>query len=247
MLPASPPSFTPRVPALVFDLESLLLDIDSGIRLALQDVAQQCGKPVPAEVRGTGLRTRRLSEVLAQIAGDDDAQRLGQLADQYWRSYEERTRFLAARRAGADSLLMTLRHYPGELHYLSTLGPQPAARFLQVLDLQGHVSSVFSSPQPACPCTRARLLENFLKRARQPAAHFLLLSDSLGELAAAQRLGMPALALAYEPATRQQIDTRLAAPDLARNPGEVMRWLTAAALTRERLQAAAGRASSGST
>lgn len=245
MLPA-PSSFTPRVPALVFDLESLLLDIDSGIRLALEEVAKSCATRLPADIGSSELRTRKLSEVLAQISGERDAQRINALADQYWRAYEERTRFLAARRAGAESLLMTLRHYPGELHYLSTLGPQPAAQLLQVLDLHDHIASVFSSPQPACPCTRARLLETFLKRSQQPAAQFLLLSDNLGELAAAQRLGMPALALAYDAPARQQIETRLAAPDLARNPGEVLRWLTAAALTRERLQSTAGRVSSGS-
>lgn len=236
------PSPSPRGLSLIVDPETLLLDVDCGIRQALERLSRAKGGVLPRALAHSDLRNRPMREVLALLAGSDDAKVVGEFADRYWQIYSKDTRFQAPMRQGSIGLVASLQAQAVDLHYLSTLGPAASARMLQTCGLDAATTSIFTSPEPSCPCARPALLENFICASPRAPQSWLLLSDNPVELQVARRLGVPALALAYDAGARLRFDAGLGMIGIAWSPGDVLNWLDATVQMRSRLQLAADRA-----
>lgn len=233
-----------QAPGIVFDLESLLLDTAVGVRHALLSVAQGCRASPDRVPEGAALRTSKLSELLAVIAGTRDLSLISDLAEHYWRVYEQDSRYRAPLLRDASALLATLGGLGAELHYVSTLGPQASVRLVHQHGLNKAISSIYTPPAAICPGARAKLLENFIQSSSRIPDQHLVLSDGAGELYAAQRLGIPALALGYGATPLAVLESLPGLTGIAPSPSSVGDWLQAGSLARRSLQASARRESS---
>lgn len=244
----SPPDTPPHTPrprcgGLIFDPETLLLDVDNGIRQTLEQPSRRRGRAVPLAIAHGELRSRPMREVLRMLAGSDDPRAVTALAEQYWQLYSDQTRFQApVRRGGAELREVLAVQQSLDLHYLSALGPGASMRMLQACGFTAAEVSIFTSPEPSCPCARPSLLENFICASSRAPQAWLLLSDNPTELKVARRLGVPALALAYDAGMRQHFDASLGMVGVAGSPADVLSWLGAHERMRGGLQLAADRA-----
>lgn len=212
---------------LVFDLETLLIDRAAGVRHALTTVARthRCAWRSPLTV--DDLRSRTLGEVLAEIADCGDHLLINDLVAQYWRVYEHDSRYRAPLLPGAQALIDQIRDAGVELHYLSTWGPQIASRMAHSHGLEPLLTTVYTPQQRVCPCLRARLFACFIASQPHPPDTYLLLSDTVDELACAQRLGVPAIGLGYAQNPSAALEAVDGVIGVAASPAEAAHWIRA--------------------
>ncbi|MDB5988184.1 MAG: putative phosphatase [Nevskia sp.] len=203
---------------LIFDAESLLLDPTQGIQHSLLGALQQLGRRLPDHAfRHWSLRTP-LREALAILMDCRDPQQLDQACDCFFQHYEQSGRFCCSLRPGALALLNTLAGDARfELHYLTHIGAQAAARLLDVYGFGKFVRSIFTSEAPTCPGVRPHLMQQLVASSCQPPSRWVLLSDHPYELMTAQELHLRSIALGYGRAplpTLLQLDPSAIAADL---------------------------------
>jgi len=203
---------------LIFDAESLLLDPTQGIQHSLLAALRQLGQRLTRHAfRHWSLRTP-LRESLAILLNSRDPQQLDQACDLFFQHFEQDGRFRCSLRPGALALLEDLARDPRfELHYLTHIGAQAAARLLDVYGIGQLVRSIFSSEAATCPGVRPQLMQQLVLNSRQPPSRWVLLSDHPYELMAAQELHLRSIALGYGRAplpTLLQLDPDAIAADL---------------------------------
>lgn len=222
-------------PGVIFDLESLLLDPAAGVRHALTCLARACGADPARIPMAKALHGLKLDDVLAKLADTREERVIAQMAEQYWHFYEAESRYLAPLRAGASDLLTTLSDIGAELHYVSTLGPQASVRLVNAHGLNTALKSIYTPPIAICAGARAGLLERFVQNLQCPLADCLVLGDGGTELYAAQRLGIPALAIGYGRTSLALLESLPGLLGIALSPQEVSGWLRAGQLARRSL------------
>ncbi len=184
--------------ALIFDVESLLLDPTQGICESLQCALRDLGGHLPDRAfRHWSLRTP-LREALAILMHGSDSQQLDKATAAFFRHYEQQGRFRSRLRPGALPLLKNLlRSGRFELHYLTHIGAQSAARLLDLHGLGEFVRSVFTAEAPGCPGMRPHLMRHLAACSGRPPSRWVLLSDHPYEIVAAQDLHIRSIALGY--------------------------------------------------
>jgi phosphoglycolate phosphatase-like HAD superfamily hydrolase len=182
----------------VFDAESLLLDPSRGVRHSLRCALHDVGRKLPADAfRHWSLRTP-LREACAILLECRDAELLTQACERYFHHYDETGRYLCTLRPGSLRLLAELAvQRRMELHYLTHIGIEAAARLLDVYGLRHFPRSVVTPEQPLLPGVRLPLLQHLVESSEEPPSSWLLLSDHPCELLAAQRLHLRSIALGY--------------------------------------------------
>lgn len=232
-----------QAPRIIFNLESLLIDTVAGVRHALGMVTGKQHKIGAFPLSQEDLRSRSLSRVISDIAGDADQALIAELATQYWQTYKKESRFRAPLLPGAKELVVKLSDMGAELHYVSTWGPTVATQFVQRHRLEKPITSIFTPSTCTCPCARSSLFENFMQAQQHPAASYLLLSDSHAELLSAQRLGVPAIALAYGQTPGYMLETIIGLLGVAKSVDDVGDWIEAHSTALHCLRATARRRS----
>lgn len=230
-----------RGPSVIFDLESLLLDPYAGMRDALMSVARACHVSAARVPVDEFLGCSRLSDVLAEIAGTDDASLLADLTQHYRRVYEQESRYRAPLLPGARELLSRFAEVDAELHYVSTLGPLASTHLVHLHGLQKSIATVYTPAAAVCPGARGGLLETFVRASGRAAGEYLLLSDGYAELATALRLGVPALALGYGRTPLPLLEALPGLLGIALKPLDVSDWLAAGALAQRSVRCTAVR------
>jgi len=199
-LPVSPADCHARARerSLIFDVESLLLDPTPGICESLQCALQDLGGHLPDHAfRHWSLRTP-LREALAILMHGSDSQQLDKATAAFSRHYEQHGRFRSRLRPGALPLLKNLAlNGRFDLHYLTHIGAQAAARLLDLHGLGEFVRSVFTAEVPACPGMRPHLMQQLVACSGRPPSRWVLLSDHPYEILAAQDLHLRSIALGY--------------------------------------------------
>jgi phosphoglycolate phosphatase-like HAD superfamily hydrolase len=181
----------------VFDAESLLLDPSRGVRHSLRCALYDVGHKLPADAfRHWSLRTP-LREACAILLDSRDPELLALACERYFHHFDETGRYLCLLRPGSLRLLGRLAQQRMELHYLTHIGAEAAARVLDVYGLRHFPRSVVTPEQPLLPGVRLPLLQHLVESSEEPPSSWLLLSDHPCELLAAQRLHLRSIALGY--------------------------------------------------
>lgn len=182
----------------IFDAESLLLDPSRGVRHSLRCALFDVGCKLPADAfRHWSLRTP-LREACAILLGGHDPELLDQACERYFHHFDETGRYLCTLRPGSLRLLSSLAvERRMELHYLTHIGVEAAARVLDVYGLRHFPRSVVTPEAPLPPGVRLPLLQHLVENSEEPPSTWLLLSDHPCELLMAQRLHLRSIALGY--------------------------------------------------
>lgn len=226
---------------LVFDLEAMLIDTVAGVQHALDVVARKQRANWRRLLTIEDLRSTRLETLITDIAGSADPKLIEKLSQDYWKMYEQESRYQAPLREGAMELVQALKEQGSELHYITTLGPEAATRLTRHHALNRMITSIYTSPAPICAYARASVFGHFVSESGHAPESFLLLSDHLPELMTAQRLGVPALGLAYGHAPQVVLETLPGVLGVASSPADVIDWLNARNLANQHVQAVATR------
>lgn len=184
---------------LIFDVESLLLDVTPGVAASLRAAACAAGADPGAERIARLARLRLpMREALTRLPGGQDPLRCAEFGAHYLQHYHESGRYAGLLQPGAVQMLTELAaHARYELHYLTHIGARAAARTLDVYGLQRLPQVVATPEHPCCPAVRAQLLRQLVAASAWPATAWTLLSDLPLELVAAREAGMTTIALAY--------------------------------------------------
>jgi len=185
--------------AVIFDPESLLLDPAPGIEYAMRWAMRDLGIEVPQRwfERNWTVRTP-FWETLTQLMETSDPELIEFGRERYFAHFNECGRFRCTLRPGSMQLLACLASDPRlELHYLTHIGAERAARLLDAYGLSHFPRCVVAPEAPACPGLRLSLLKRHVEHGGRPLRSWVLLSDHPWELLTARRMGLRAVGIGY--------------------------------------------------
>ncbi len=153
----------------------------------------------------------------------------------------DHARYAAPLHREAMTIIERITGLGAEWHFVSTDGPEVATRMVRAFGLAEAVTTVYTPPTGICRRARSGLVENYINGRRESLASHLVVSDELFEIFAAQRLGVPTLAVANGQTPAQVIEAIPIPVGIARSLDELADWIEAHALARNCLSAAAVR------
>ena len=204
-IPTTPPS----QPAVLFDIDGTLVDSNYLHVHAWQRAFDQLGFGVEAWRihRSIGMDGTSLVTSLATDAPNNAVDRLKQLHSQYYRDTVEFLRPLPGATALLDKVVAL-----GLQVVLATSAPKDELSILrQVLGRDDIISAVTSSDDVDEAKPRPDIVEVALDRAATPCDRAVFVGDTIWDVRAASRAGVPCLCVLSGGISRQELDVEGAA------------------------------------